>query len=234
MLKNAIESKAWNITITSIILFNAVILGLDTSPFIKEKLGSSLSWLDNICLVIFTIELLLRLFCYRLRFFSNDEKWWNIFDFVIIVLSIFAVEYSIFRALRILRVLRLVSSVPSIRLVTDAVLRTIPAMLSIASLLCVFFYVYAVLCVRFFGEQFPQWFGDIPKALYSLFQIMTLESWSMGIVRPVMEVFPYAWILFISFIVIVGMVTLNLVVGVIVNSLNEISQNNQKDEKQKE
>lgn len=226
MLKKAIESKIWNVSITAVILFNAAILGLDTSSFAKQNFGSALGWLDNACLAIFTIELLLRLYCYRLRFFTNNEKWWNIFDFVIVAASLFAVEYSVLRALRILRVLRLLSAVPSIRLVTDAVLRTIPAMLSIASLLCVFFYVYAVLCVRFFGESFPAWFGDMPKALYSLFQIMTLESWSMGIVRPVMEVYPYAWVLFVSFIVIVGMVTLNLVVGVIVNSLNEISQSN--------
>ena len=231
MLKKAIESKAWSITITSIILFNAAILGLDTSPFLKQNFGSILAFLDNACLVIFTIELLLRIFCYRVRFFTNDEKWWNIFDFVIIAVSIFAVEYSVLRALRILRVLRLLSAVPSIRLVTDAVLRTIPAMLSIAALLGVFFYVYAVLCVNFFSQNFPEWFGNIPRALYSLFQIMTLESWSMGIARPVMEVYPYAWIVFVSFIVIVGMVALNLVVGVIVNSLNEISHDSSNSDK---
>lgn len=228
MLKRAIESKVWSISITSVILFNAAILGLDTSPFLKQNFGSILAFLDNTCLVIFTIELILRIYCYGLRFFTNDEKWWNIFDFIIVAVSIFAVEYSVLRALRILRVLRLLSAVPSIRLVTDAVLRTIPAMISIASLLGVFFYVYAVLCVNFFSEKFPEWFGSIPRALYSLFQIMTLESWSMGIVRPVMEVYPYAWILFVSFIIIVGMVALNLVVGVIVNSLNEIAHDKNK------
>ena len=110
------------------------------------------------------------------------------------------------------------------RVVVDAVLKTIPAMLSISALLSIFYYVYGVLCVEFFGEKFPEWFGTLPRALYTLFQIMTLESWSMGIVRPVMEVYPYAWIVFVSYIVIVGMIALNLIVGVIVNSLNEITQ----------
>ena len=121
--------------------------------------------------------------------------------------------------------MRLISSVPAMRVVVDAVLKTIPAMLSISALLSIFYYVYGVLCVEFFGEKFPEWFGTLPRALYTLFQIMTLESWSMGIVRPVMEVYPYAWIVFVSYIVIVGMIALNLIVGVIVNSLNEITQN---------
>ncbi|MDY4153668.1 ion transporter, partial [Campylobacter sp.] len=128
------------------------------------------------------------------------------------------------RTFRTLRILRLISSVPAMRVVVDAVLKTIPAMLSISALLSIFYYVYGVLCVEFFGEKFPEWFGTLPRALYTLFQIMTLESWSMGIVRPVMEVYPYAWIVFVSYIVIVGMIALNLIVGVIVNSLNEITQ----------
>lgn len=223
MLEKAIKSKAWGIGITAVIIFNAILLGLDTSAFIKQNYGEIITLLDYICLGIFTVELALRLVCYGTKFFYNDEKWWNIFDFVIVAISLFAAQYSVLRTLRVLRVLRLLSAVPSIRLVTDAVLRTIPAMISISALLSIFYYVYAVLCVNFFGEKFPQWFGDMPKALYSLFQIMTLESWSMGIVRPIMEVYPYAWVLFVSFIVIVGMIALNLVVGVIVNSLNEIT-----------
>lgn len=222
-LHQIIESKAWSMAIIFVILFNAVLLGLGTSNYIKSTYGAYLNALDMLCLVIFSIELILRLICYKLKFFTNNEKWWNIFDFIIVALSLFAMQYSVLRTLRVLRILRLISSVPSMRLVTNAVLNTIPAMLSISALLSIFYYVYGVLCVEFFGEKFPQWFGNLPRALYSLFQIMTLESWSMGIVRPVMEVYPYAWILFISFIVLVGMIALNLIVGVIVNSLNEIS-----------
>ncbi|WP_096019296.1 ion transporter [Campylobacter lanienae] len=166
----------------------------------------------------------LRLFCYRLTFFTNKEKWWNIFDFLIVTLSFIAIEYSVLRTLRALRILRLISSVPAMRVVVDAVLKTIPAMLSISALLSIFYYVYGVLCVELFGEKFPEWFGTLPRALYTLFQIMTLESWSMGIVRPVMEIYPYAWIVFVSYIVIVGMIALNLIVGVIVNSLNELNK----------
>lgn len=223
-LQSIIETKAWNYSIIAVILFNSVLLGLGTSTEIKASFGGLLNALDTACLVIFTIELALRLLCYRLEFFTNSDKWWNIFDFLIVAVSLFAMQYSVLRTLRILRILRLISSVPAMRVVIDAVLKTIPAMLSISALLSIFYYVYGVLCVEFFGERFPEWFGTLPKALYTLFQIMTLESWSMGIVRPVMEVYPYAWLVFISYIVIVGMIALNLIVGVIVNSLNEISK----------
>ena len=224
-LQSIIETKAWNYAIIAVILFNSLLLGLNTSSQIKANFGGLLNTLDMLCLVIFTIELALRLFCYRLAFFTNSDKWWNIFDFLIVAISFVAIEYSVLRTLRTLRILRLISSVPAMRVVVDAVLKTIPAMLSISALLSIFYYVYGVLCVEFFGEKFPEWFGTLPRALYTLFQIMTLESWSMGIVRPVMEVYPYAWIVFVSYIVIVGMIALNLIVGVIVNSLNEITQN---------
>ena len=223
-LQSIIETKAWNYSIISVILFNSLLLGLNTSSQIKANFGGLLNALDMLCLVIFTIELALRLFCYSLAFFTNSERWWNIFDFLIVAISFVAIEYSVLRTLRTLRILRLISSVPAMRVVVDAVLKTIPAMLSISALLSIFYYIYGVLCVEFFGEKFPEWFGTLPRALYTLFQIMTLESWSMGIVRPVMEVYPYAWIVFVSYIVLVGMIALNLIVGVIVNSLNEITQ----------
>ncbi|MDY4803606.1 ion transporter, partial [Campylobacter sp.] len=183
-LQSIIETKAWNYAIIAVILFNSLLLGLNTSTEIKASFGKLLNALDMLCLVIFTIELALRIFCYRLAFFTNSERWWNIFDFLIVALSFAAIEYSVLRTFRTLRILRLISSVPAMRVVVDAVLKTIPAMLSI------FYYVYGVLCVEFFGEKFPEWFGTLPRALYTLFQIMTLESWSMGIVRPVMEVYP--------------------------------------------
>lgn len=231
MLQRLIESKVWNFGITFIILFNSALLGLNTFADIRQNYGYLLNAADNICLLIFTVELILRLSCYRFKFFTNEERWWNIFDFVIVLVSLLAVQYSVLRTLRILRILRIISSFQSMKLVVNAVIKTIPAMISITMLLSIFYYVYGVLCVEFFGKEFPEWFGNLPKALYTLFQIMTLESWSMGIVRPIMQVYPYAWILFISYIVIVGMITINLIVGVIVNSINEITQDKDKEEK---
>ena len=125
-LQSIIDTKAWNYTIISVILFNSVLLGLNTSSQIKANFGGLLNALDMLCLVIFTIELALRLFCYRLAFFTNSERWWNIFDFLIVAISFVAIEYSVLRTLRTLRILRLISSVPAMRVVVDAVLKTIP------------------------------------------------------------------------------------------------------------
>lgn len=137
-LQSIIETKAWNYAIIAVILFNSLLLGLNTSAELKASFGGLLNALDMLCLWIFTAELALRLFCYRLAFFTNSEKWWNIFDFFIVALSFVAIEYSVLRTLRTLRILRLISSVPAMRVVVDAVLKTIPAMLSISALLSIF------------------------------------------------------------------------------------------------
>jgi len=119
----------------------------------------------------------------------------------------------------VLRVLRLISLVPSMKMVVQSLLASWPGMGSIVALLGLVFYVAAVIATQLFGEQFPQWFGTLGDSLYTLFQVMTLESWSMGIVRPVMEEFPYAWLYFIPFILIATFMMLNLFIAVIVDAI---------------
>ena len=128
---------------------------------------------------------------------------------------------SVLRALRILRVLRLVSVVPRLRRVVETLLRSLPGMGSIALLLVMLFYVFAVMATKLFAGQFPEWFGSIGGSMYSLFQIMTLESWSMGIVRPVMDVYPFAWAFFVPFIMVTTFAVVNLLVGLNVNSMQD-------------
>ena len=132
------------------------------------------------------------------------------------------------RTLRVLRVLRLVSTVPRMRRVVEALLEAIPGMGAILTLLCLIFYVGAVMATNLFGAAFPDWFGSIGRSLYTLFQIMTLESWSMGIVRPVLAEFAYAWVFFVPFIVITTFAVLNLFIAVIVNAMQ--SQHHQEAE----
>jgi len=129
----------------------------------------------------------------------------------------------VLRALRILRALRLVSVVPSMRKVVQGLLAGIPSMASVLVLLSLIFYIFAVMATQLFGGEFPQWFGSLGASLYSLFQIMTLESWSMGIVRPVMEQFPYAWAFFVPFIMCTSFVVLNLFIAIIVTAMHEES-----------
>ena len=108
------------------------------------------------------------------------------------------------------------------RKVIQALLSAIPGMFSIATLILLIFYVFAVICTKLFGDVFTDWFGTIGASMYTLFQVMTLESWSMGIVRPVMEQFPHAWALFVPFILITSFAVLNLFIGIIVDSMQGI------------
>ncbi|APE29182.1 ion transporter [Aurantiacibacter gangjinensis] len=206
--------------IIAVIVINAIGLGLETSPAVMARIGGIVEVLDTIALTIFVIELALKLFAFRLAFFKSG---WNIFDLVIVAVALVPAsqQFSVLRALRILRALRLISVVPSMRRVILGLFKAIPSIGTVIVMLLLLFYISAVMATSLFGEAFPQWFGDIGRSLYSLFQIMTLESWSMGIVRPVMEVYPYAWAFFVPFILMTSFIVLNLFIGVIVNAMSE-------------
>lgn len=223
MLKRILGSELFGRFILVLIIINSIVLGMDTSIEIKAKFGNILTLIDNICLGIFTLELALRIIVYRLDFFIGKDRNWNWFDLIIVAISLLATSnFSVLRAFRVFRALKVLSAIPTMRIVLASLLNTLPSLGSIGFLLMVFYYVYGVLCVNLFGEKFPQWFGTLGKSFYTLFQIMTLESWSMGIVRPIMEVYPYAWIVFISFILIASFGVLNLIIGVIVESIAEM------------
>jgi len=207
-------------TITAIIILNAVTLGLETSESVTRHVGHVLGVIDIAILSIFVIELSLKFFAQGLRFFRSG---WNLFDALVVGIALVpsAGALSVLRALRILRVLRLVTVVPAMRKVVTALFSAIPGVLSIIALLGLVFYVFGVICARLYGESFPQWFGTIGESMYSLFQIMTLESWSMGIVRPVMETYPQAWLVFVPFILLTSFAVLNLFIAVIVNAMQD-------------
>jgi voltage-gated sodium channel len=182
--------------------------------------GDLLLTLDKLVLAVFVIELLARFAVYRTKFFHDP---WRIFDLFVVGVALVPAtgSLSVLRALRMLRVLRLISVVPSLRRVVGGLISALPGMGSIVVLLGLVFYVFAVMATNLYGASFPEWFGDISSSAYTLFQIMTLESWSMGIVRPVMEVHPEAWLFFVPFILITTFAVVNLVVGLIVNSMQE-------------
>lgn len=206
--------------IIGVIVFNAILLGLQTSSTITGAAGDLLVLLDEICLAIFVVELALRLFARGLRFFRSP---WNVFDALVVGLSLLPDTggMAILRSLRILRALRLVARMPSLRLVIHSLLAALPGVGTILMLILLVFYISSVIATTLFGSHFPEWFGTLGRSLYTLFQVMTLESWSMGIVRPVMEVFPYAWAFFLVFILTTTFVVLNLFIAVIIDAMNE-------------
>lgn len=221
MLRSIVESRAFSLVITAVIVINAITLGLETSPQAMNVAGPLLLAIDAAALWVFTVEISLKLWLYRSRFFRGG---WNVFDFAIVAIAWLpaAGPLSVLRALRIMRVLRLVSVVPQMRTVVGALFKALPGMASILAVLVLVFYIAAVMATKLFGAAFPEWFGGIGASMYSLFQIMTLESWSMGVVRPVMEVHPNAWLFFVPFIVVTTFSVLNLFIAMIVNSMQSL------------
>lgn len=218
-----VERPRFRHTVLAIIALNSVTIGLETSPSIMTAIGDELKLLDRVILGVFIVELALRIYGHGVRFFRDP---WSIFDFTIVAIALVPASesFSVFRALRILRALRLVSGVPRLRRVVGALLGAVPGIGAVAGLLVLIFYVFAVIATKLFGATHPTWFGTIGESMYSLFQIMTLESWSMGIVRPVMDSHPHAWIFFVPFIIISSFTVLNLFIAIIVDSMQAMHE----------
>lgn len=217
-----IESSRIQNIIIAVIILNGITLGLETSDAAMQAFGGFLKMVDRACLLIFIVELIIKLAAYRFSFFRTG---WNCFDFFVVAIALVpgAGPWAVLRSLRILRVLRLLTVVPQLKKVVAAFLHAIPGLSGVILIMLIFFYTMAVLATNLFGREFPEWFGTLGASLFSLFQIMTLESWSMGIVRPVMDVYPWAWIFFVPFIVIATFTILNLFIGIIVSTMQQLS-----------
>lgn len=226
-IKKLIESERFRNFIMVLIILNGITMGMETSKRLAADYGSFFEWFNVFVITAFTIEVLLRIYINRLAFFKDP---WSLFDFFIVAISLVpaSVGFEILRILRVLRLLRLISIVPQMRKITVALVKVIPGILSIAGLLSLFFYIFAIMSTKLFGEHFPEWFGSLGGSFYTLFQIMTLESWSMGIVRPVMEEFPLAWLFFVPFIFLATFIIVNLIIAIVVDAMNEMKNNEEK------
>lgn len=231
-LKSFLESKKFQYTIIGLILLNAITIGLETSPTIREYMGSWLTELDKYILVIFTLEISLKIVAYRHRFFMNA---WSIFDFLIVAIALVpaAGPLHVLRTLRILRTARLIKNVPKLRLIIESLLKSIPSIGWIAVLLFMIFYIFAVIGTDMYQDRFPEYFGDMGKTFFTLFQIMTLESWSSGIARPMMNLAPYSYLFFVPFILLATYTTLNVFIAIVVNTMNEINRAEMKNEEER-
>jgi len=203
--------------IIGLILFNALLFGLETFDSVTAVAGPALRVLDTAILAVFVGELLLKFVARDIRMFRDP---WTVFDFIVVGLALLPATGSLsaLRALRVLRVLRLISSIPSMRKVVESLLRAVPGISSVAALILIIMYVGAVIGVRLFGDTHPQFFGSLGTALLTLFQVLTVEGWP-DIQRSIMEQHPYAWLYFVPFLLIATFVILNLFVGVIVDSM---------------
>jgi voltage-gated sodium channel len=222
-----VESSKFQNFIIALIIINGITMGIETSKDIMAtSVGTFVHIFDKVVITIFTIEIILRVYVHRKAFFKDP---WSLFDFTIVAISLVpsSAGFEIFRILRVLRLFRLITVIPQMRKIVMALVSVIPGMASIAGLLSLFFYIFAIMATHLYGETHPEWFGSLGNSFYTLFQIMTLESWSMGIVRPIMEQHPYAWTFFVPFIFITTFIMINLIIAVVVDAMGEI-QNEEK------
>ena len=215
-----IESTRIQRLIILVILLNAAVLGMETSPALMGAFGTVLVSVDTACLAIFVVEIALKLIAFGWRFFRDS---WNVFDFLVVGVALVpaGAGVEVLRALRVLRVLRLISQLPQLRKVVGALLAAVPGILSTGALLALIFYVSAVMATTFFRETMPEYFGNLGSSLFSLFQIATLSSWET-IVRLAMDEHPWAWTFFIPFIILAAFTALNLIIAVIVDAMNTL------------
>ncbi len=220
--------RLFNAVIIGLILLNAVLIGLETYPALYNSYREFFISADRILLWLFTIEILIRLIAASSikQFFKEP---WNVFDFLIVLSGhlITGGHYvTVLRILRVLRVLRTISVIPSLRKMVNALLMTIPSMGTILLLLGIFFYIYGVIGTMLYASIAPEYFGSLHSSLLTLFQVVTLESWASGVMRPILEEDPTSWWYFVTFVLIGTFVIFNLFVGVVVNNVEEADREN--------
>lgn len=225
VLNGVVSSRWFQCFIITVILLNAVTLGLETSDSIMAKYGPILNVLDRIAITIFVVEMAMKLTAWRKSFFRSG---WNVFDLTIVVVSLMPMIsiFSVLRIFRVFRVFRLMSLVPQMRRVVSSLFRAIPGMASIIAVLLVVFYAAAVMATQIFGHtadpEMEELFGSIGASMFTLFQLMTLEGWADKIAEPTMEHYPWAWVFFITFIIVATFAVLNLFIGIIVDAMKMV------------
>ncbi|MFT5640495.1 MAG: voltage-gated sodium channel [Cyclobacteriaceae bacterium] len=221
-LRLFIESSNFQNTIIGLIIINSILIGLETSPDIVKRFGFFIDQFDRIILVLFIVEIGIKLYAYGWSFFKST---WNLFDASIILISVMpsiGAAFSVLRALRILRTLRLLKNIPKLKIIIESLLHAIPSIGWIMVLLLIIFYIFTIIGNTLFSETHPEYFGTFLDTLFTLFQTMTLESWASNIARPIIKETPFASIYFVIFILIATYTTLNIFIAIVVNTMNEL------------
>ena len=221
-----VQSKSFNWLIIGLILLTGVLVGLETSKAVMARFGAVLLWTNHVILVVFVLEVILKITAvwpHPKRYFSDG---WNLFDFLIVLFSLIpgTGEFAmVARLMRLLRVVRLISAIPELRLIVTTLIRSIPSMVHVIILMSIVFYIYAVVGFHLFHEHDPTHWRNLPVALLTLFRVVTLEDWT-DVMYTAMELDPSAWIFFVSFVVLGTFVVVNLFIAVVLNNLDEAKQ----------
>jgi voltage-gated sodium channel len=221
-IKQFVEKDSFQKFIITLIIFNSITIGMETSSAIMTSIGDMLLLIDKIILAIFVLEITLKLYAYRFSFFKGG---WNVFDFSIVAIALLPASgaLAVLRSLRIFRSLRLIKNLPRLRFIVESLLLSLPSIGWIFVLLTLVFYVFSVIGTKLFGSSYSEWFGTIWASMFSIFQIMTLEGWA-DITRTISARYPFSNVYFISFILIASYTTLNIFIAIVVNTMSEIQQ----------
>ena len=229
LAKNAqrvVANSIFEYVIIALILLSAAILGLRTEPEIVEEYDGLLTLGNRIILAIFIIEALLKMTALWSRPLDYFKDGWNIFDFSVIVFSLVPATGTfalIARLGRLLRVLRLISTIEDLRLIVAALVRSIPSVGHVMMLMSIIVYIYAIIGIQLSQESHPEKWGNIGLAVLTLFEIITLEGW-VEVNASAMKTHPYAWIYFVSFVILGTFVVVNLFIAVVINNLDRAKE----------
>ena len=218
-----VDSKYFEPIIIAIIVANSILLGMETSKILEERFGDQMRLGNQVALSIFIVEAIIKMVAFAPRSYRYFKDGWNVFDFIVIVAALIPAtgQFAIIaRLARLLRALRLVSAVKELRLIITALVRSIPSVGHVMMLMSIIIYIYAIMGYHLFHAHDPQNWGSLGKSLLTLFNIITLEGWT-EVMAVAMEMNPYAWIYFVSFVVVGTFVVINLFIAIIINNLDE-------------
>ena len=216
------NNKIFELFVVSIIILSAVLIGAKTYSM-PTAFITAIKWLDFLVTIIFLFEISIRFIAEenKKRFFHNG---WNVFDTLIVIISLIPIQDSemalIGRLVRIFRVLRMISIIPELRMLLNSLLRALPQLGYVLLLMFIIFYIYAAVGSTFFAKVNPELWGDIAISLLTLFRVMTFEDWT-DVMYETMEVYPFSWIFYLTFIFLTAFAFLNMVIGIVVNVLED-------------
>ena len=222
-LQRLVDSAAFNSVIIAVILANAVVLGLQTYPGIVDSYGGALDLLNALCLGVFVVELTLRIASYGRRPQDFFKSGWNVFDFVVITAAFIPGvrdSSTLLRLVRLARVVRVVRLLPDVRVLIVGVFRSLPPLLSMAALTTVILFVYGMVGWLLFADELPEEWGTIGDAMLTMFILLTLENFPFYMERG-MNVHPWSWVFFVSFVLVAAFIVLNVLIGIVLNSMEE-------------
>ena len=218
-----VDSKYFEPIIIAIIVANSLLLGMETSKTLEERFGDQMRLGNQVALSIFIVEAIIKMVALAPRSHRYFKDGWNVFDFIVIVAALIPAtgQFAVVaRLARLLRALRLISAVKELRLIITALVRSIPSVGHVMMLMGIIVYIYAIMGYHFFHVDDPQNWGSLGRSCLTLFNIITLEGWT-EVMAVAMEINPYAWIYFVSFVVVGTFVVINLLIAIIINNLDE-------------